>query len=85
MSKLLMSVDNPNGHKLEELLAQTRQELQEKTDKLDGSDCPASGIIRRNNSYIASLLDVAERIQRDTMNVLDTVGEDQGPTGTPRV
>jgi hypothetical protein len=85
MDKLLMSKENPNGHKLEELLAQLQDELQEKSERLIDDTCPVSRVLRRNNGYIESLLGVAERIQRESMSHLDTLGEDTGPTGASRI
>lgn len=85
MPKLLMSKDNPDGWKLEDLLETIKDELQEKSDRLVNDECRVSKLLRRNNSHIGALLDVAEKIQRESMEQLDTLGEDQGPTGQRRV
>jgi hypothetical protein len=81
---LLMSVDNPEGHKLEELLSRLQQELKDKTAKLSDA-CPINAHIRINNLAIIALLESAEEMQRDTMNRLEYLGPDQGPHGKPRV
>jgi hypothetical protein len=83
VKKILMSVENPNGYKLEELLVQIRGELVEKSKRLS-NDCPINTLIRYNNGEIIAMLKLAETYQRDTMAALDTLGEDPGPTGTPR-
>jgi len=80
-----MSKENPDGHKLEELLAQIQIELKEKSQRLIYDDCPVSKVLRRNNEYIDALLGVAEKIQRESMDELDTLGADAGPAGTSRV
>lgn len=81
---ILMSVDNPDGAKLEELLSQVQVDLREKNAKLTG-ECPVNEHIRSNNLAILALLEKAESIQRDTLRRLDDLGPDQGPHGTPRV
>lgn len=81
---ILMSVDNPDGHKLETLLSQLQRELRAKTLKLTGN-CPANDHIRVNNEAIVSLLVRAEELQRDTMTCLEALGPDEGPHGKPRV
>jgi hypothetical protein len=73
---ILMSVDNPDGHKLEELLSRVQHELRDKNSKLMG-DCPINAPIRANNLAIISLLETAESLQRNTMNQLETL-ESQG-------
>lgn len=85
MSKILMSRENPEGHKLEELLATVQSELIVKTALLEGDDCPASEAIRTNNEKIVALLQEAESLQRDTMQRLNDLGEDKGPYAEPRV
>lgn len=85
MSNLLMSKDNPNGHKLEELLETIQEELNAKSELLTNDDCPVSQAIKRNNGYINSLLSVAESMQRDSMDLLDTLGIDPGPHSQSRV
>lgn len=85
MNTLLMSRDNPEGMKLEELLAQVRSELVTKTALLEGDDCPVSKDIQDSNRAIINLLLEAEAIQRNTMERLRIVGEDNGPYAEPRV
>lgn len=80
---VLMSVDNPDGHKLEDLLSQLQQELKTKTSNLTG-DCPVNSHIRANNIAIVAMLERAEELQRDTMKRLEELGPDQGPHGVPR-
>lgn len=84
-AKILMSVDNPTGHKLEELLLKIKEELQEKTDKIEGSSCPVTTGIQYNNKRIMTLLDEAIDFQNNTMDLLDSVGENNGPHGSPRI
>ena len=82
---ILMSRDNPYGWKLEELLEKVRNELIEKNRLLEGDTCKVSDRIVRNNDFIISNLKECVIIQKETMEVLDTLGENQGPLGKPRV
>ena len=82
---ILMSRDNPDGHKLEDLLVTVGQELSAKTSRLAGDRCPTAKFIVCNNQRIVDLLNMAVSIQRETLDELKKVGPDQGPRGTPRV
>lgn len=82
---ILMSSDNPTGHKLEDLLAIICKELLDKTNRvaLDSSD-KADTIIRNNMDIIGKLRD-ARSIQLCSMRELDQLGPDNGPTGKYRI
>lgn len=82
---LLMSRENPNGYKLEDLLREIRLEVEAKNAKLGGDDSAAAQRVRVNNGLIIAKLIGAEELQRDTMAVLEQIGPDQGPTGQPRI
>jgi len=82
---ILMTRENPTGHKLEELLAQVAHELTVKNDRLTGDLSPAAQTLRHNNVEIISLLHQARRHQEHSLKVLLDVGPDQGPMGKPRV
>lgn len=87
---VLMTPDNPDGWKLEELLKELAIELDEKNIRLAGKyevgKLPYSAKkIVRNNQRIIFRLEEAYELQQDTQEYLDSLGPDQGPTGTPRV
>ena len=81
---LLMSAENPNGRKLEELLAQLQEEVQQKSVKIAQDARPHARHVLRNNQQIIGLLMQAEALQRNSYDVLAQLGPNQGPTGTPR-
>jgi len=92
---LLMSVANPNGWKLEELLEKVAVELEEKNAVLT-EQCKAAPqvsdlkfmtmmSVSANNAEIVESLKSCAVIQRWSMAAFDNLGPDQGPTGTPRV
>lgn len=94
--RVLMSVDNPNGHKLEELIGEIRFDVGEKSLALENKLAAIKGeppshrsvVMRgvlRNNQLIVALLLQIEAVQRSSLDALDVLGPDQGPTGTPRV
>ena len=84
-TKVLMSAGNPNGWKLETLLAQIVEDLRVKNDALEGDASPTSSAIRHNNLGVIDCLALAGVRQLDTLRRLDLLGPDQGPSGTPRV
>jgi oligoribonuclease len=84
-SDVLMSRDNPNGWKLEELLGEVEQELSVKTKRLEESlagDLADEAI--RNNLRIRDLLLKAQSIQFSTMRRFEKLGPDRGPSN-PRI
>lgn len=82
---ILMSRENPTGHKLETLLHEVQEELQIKTQRIVDDPCPASKVIVENNLAIIELLKAAESLQLSSMKALSAIAEDQGPTGKPRI
>jgi len=85
MKKILMSAENPEGLKLEDLTIRLREEIQEKSNKISNDESPAAQTIRRNNSEIIRLLGEVEVIQTHSYEVLERLGPDEGPSGTPRI
>lgn len=82
---ILMSRENPGGHRLEELLAQMRCEVLLKTAKIETDTTEVAGILRTNNAKIIDHLHEAEKLQRESYAELAKIAPDSGPTGTPRV
>ena len=85
MSKILMSPDNPEGWKLEELFSQLRSEIGDKSDKICIDKRPVARAVLRNNQQICGLLSQAEAIQRHSYDLLDALAPNEGPLGTPRI
>lgn len=85
MKPILMSADNPDGHKLENLLNQLQQEVEAKSAKIVNDRRPQALRVLRNNQQIIGLLMQAEALQCDSYDVLATMGPNEGPLGTPRI
>jgi len=85
MKNILMGSENPDGHCLEELLAQISVEIKGKTAKVSQDKSPISIQIQANNSAIITLLRAAEEIQRSSLSLLNSIGPNEGPLGTPRI
>ena len=87
---VLMTPDNPDGWKLEELLKQLVWELEDKNIRLSSKfeiaklPYPAKHVIG-NNQMIINRFQQALEYQQNTQEYLDSIGPDQGPTGKPRV
>lgn len=82
---ILMTRENPNGRKLEELLPQIAHELTVKNDRIKRDPSAAAQTLLYNNAEIISRLHECRRLQEHSLKVLAAVGPDQGPTGKPRV
>lgn len=85
IKQVLMSRENPDGWKLEDLLSAICTELLAKTVRLWNDPSPAAIAAKAHNGQIVGLLTQAQALQRHTLDLLDAVGPDQGPRGTPRV
>lgn len=83
---VLMSRDNPNGWKLEELLGKVAGELAVKTKRLEESLAgDLAEVAKLNNTKIGLLLHQACGIQLETMRRFnETLGPDKGPSN-PRI
>lgn len=79
-SNILMGRENPEGHKLEELLKQLREEVQGKSSLIKDSEHPQRDMILRHNAIICKKLQDAELFQRETYRQLDAVAPNEGPT-----
>lgn len=85
-TQILMSYENPKGHKLEELLRTVAQDLGIKNSKLDPNNGEVEQLVLNNNMVIISLLEQAATIQEQSMMSMDSVGQDKGPyAGQPRI
>lgn len=82
--KLLMSVDNPDGYKLEELLELIVQDINLKTKRIEDEVGGIAAIVRVNNNAIVRKLQDAIVLQKRTMAALDELGENKG-TSNPRL
>lgn len=89
---LLMSAENPDGWKLEELLQKIHDELFEKNKLLierkrtmSPKQKAVSDVVSKNNFVILNALNSSVAHQKHSMQTLDMLGDNEGPEGTPRV
>ena len=93
---VLISKDNPEGYKLEDLLTTLLADLELKTNELSGKldtnvsafNCSKKDVMCRileNDTKIMAALKTAILARNDSAQALATLGVDQGPTGTPRI
>lgn len=85
MKPILMTASNPDGYKLEDLLAQIQVELLAKTQNIIHLNTPVALEVKANNYKILGCLVEAESAQRNSYKRLETIGTDQGPLGQPRL
>jgi len=82
---ILMSRENPEGFKLEELAEKLRHEVQAKTLNIAGDPRIEAQTVVNNNAQIIGLLFQIEALQRQSFAVMAQIRPDEGPTGKPRV
>lgn len=85
MTKFLMSAEHPGGFKLEDVLLDVITDLRTKNRRNAGNTDTASVSIAENNRAIINHLAEALEFQRNTIEILDAIGPDQGPRGKPRI
>jgi len=82
---ILIGSENPDGYKLEELLDTLKSEIDHKCKKISDDQRAEAKTVLANNQKIIWLLERAASLQRQSMMILDGMGENHGPLGTPRI
>jgi hypothetical protein len=82
---ILMGRDNPDGHKLEELLHKVAGEVEAKCIFICDDPRLEAKTVLRNNQQIIGLLRQAEALQRHSYDVLDNMSKNEGPLGRYRI
>lgn len=80
-TEILMSLGNPTGHKLEELLATIKSDLEFKQTQFRHNASETNQRIARNNNAIIDALQHMVEVQNNTMSSIDEnfVGEELKP------
>ena len=84
MSGFLITEENPNGYKLEDILKVIRKEIIQRANKITGDARPEAAVVLENNIKILGLLTETIALAEDSTKVLD---KSFGPheTGKPRI
>ncbi|AHK11761.1 hypothetical protein S144_47 [Shewanella sp. phage 1/44] len=82
---VLMSANNHDGWTLEDLLKQIQLELDEKTKRLDGDMTTPACRVASNNYTMMRKLAECEKLQSLNVAILNSIGPNPGPSGTPRI
>ncbi|OCA84494.1 hypothetical protein A8F94_17525 [Bacillus sp. FJAT-27225] len=85
IKSILMSSENHNGWKIEDLLEQVIVEVSHKINKIINDPSPQAQLVVRNNLAIIEHLGAAEALQRSSYVVLDAMKPNEGPAGKPRI
>ncbi len=86
MTKLLLSPDNPDGWKLEDIIDEIQNEIVLRTARIVDDARPEARTVLHNNIEIMQLLTVCSEKAHDSTRVLNTLGPSistQG--GAPRI
>jgi len=71
MSGYLINEDNPNGHKLEDILSAIRNEVIQRATKIMDDRRPEAVAVLNNNIRILGLLSECIEIAEDSTKILD--------------
>ena len=85
MKAILMSKENPDGYKLEELLIQLQNEINDKNKKIIGDGSDLSKHVQANNLQIMRHLNEARNYQVDSFLQMSKKAPDEGANGKPRI
>ena len=80
-----MSAENPTGHKLEELLIQLQNEINDKNNKIISDQSDLSLAVQDNNLQIMKLLNQARNLQVNSFELMAKKAPDNGPSGEKRI
>lgn len=84
MTRFLATDDNPDGYKLEDLLAILRSDIVKRAGKIVDDDRPEARKVLDNNVRILGLISECIALAEDSTRVLDrSLGKHQ--TGEPRI
>ncbi len=81
--KLLHSPDNPEGWRLEDLLAEIQNDIVRRTQKIIDDDRPDARAVLNNNIEIMSMLSKCVERAEDSTRILNSLGPHQD--GQPRI
>lgn len=84
-TKILMTKDNPEGQKLEELLLDLQYELALKTLRLAGDGCEVSKSVSSRNVQIMDLLAEAQLLQEQNMKEVEDFFKRPSDPTSPRM
>lgn len=84
-TKILMTKDNPEGQKLEELLRDLQYELALKTLRLAGDGCEVSKSVSARNVQIMDLLAEAQLLQEQNMKEVEEFFKRPSDPTSPRM
>ena len=82
---VLMSSDNHEGWKLEDLLDRLGLEVAIKSEKINEDPSVVARTVTQNNEQIIGLLIQAAAIQRQSYIMMSGIRTDDGPTGNTRI
>lgn len=86
MTKLLVSPDNPEGWKLEDIIDEIQNDIIRRTARIVDDSRPEARTVLHNNIEIMQLLTSCSEKAHDSTRVLNTLGPSVSPHGgAPRI
>lgn len=85
MTKLLLSTENPEGWKLEDIIDEIQNDIVRRSARIVDDGRPEARAVLTNNIEIMKLLTVCSEKAHDSTRALSALGPSQGPQGVPRI
>ncbi|MCH8112878.1 MAG: histidine kinase [Proteobacteria bacterium] len=85
MTKLLLSTENPEGWKLEDIIDEIQNDIVRRSARVVDDGRREARAVLTNNIEILKLLTVCSEKALDSTRVLSTLGPSQVPQGIPRI
>lgn len=85
MTKLLLSSENPEGWKLEDIIDEIQNDIVRRSARIVDDGRPEARAVLTNSIEIMKLLTVCSEKAHDSTRVLSALGPSQGPQGVPRI
>ncbi len=82
-TKLLITTENPNGWRLEDILSEIQNDIVRRTQKIIGDPRPDARAVLNNNIEIMSLLSKCVERSEESTRILNSLGPHQD--GQPRI
>lgn len=82
---ILMSKENPRGHKLEDLMVKLQNEVNAKNNKILNDKSNLSLTVQGNNLAIMKHLNEIKNLQVYSFDLMAEKAPDNGPNGQPRI
>ena len=83
MTRFLVTPENPNGWRLEDILGEIQKDIIRRCSKILDDPSPVAAPVRYNNIRILGLLTECIKAAEDSTRLLNTIGPSHAAKGGP--